>query len=56
VDLASKKLENCDQIAMKLFLVYDKFVLAKDITATMGLIEFLRAMEQRMVTLFNQNF
>jgi hypothetical protein len=56
VDLASKKLEHGDQIALKLFPGHDKFVLAQVITVTMGLIEFLRAMEQRMVRLFNQNF
>jgi hypothetical protein len=53
VDLASKKLEHCNQIALKLFTGNIEFVLALDITATMGLIEFLRAMEQHMVTLFN---
>jgi hypothetical protein len=41
MELSSKKLEHCDQIALKLFHGDDEFLLAKDITVTMGLREFL---------------
>jgi hypothetical protein len=56
VDLVSKKLEHHVQIAQKLFPRHHNFVLVKDITVTIVLIEFLRAMEQFMIMQFNQNF